>query len=374
MGSPVRFDSDEIAPESVDMDAQALERVVALVQEHNGRAPAHLHVLRHGRTVLNRRFNCAAGSLFVVFSAGKPLTAMLVHLLAERGLLDLDRPVAEHWPEYGELHGKGAITVRHVLQHRAGVPVSGRSALAEALAMADWDRAVRDAQEARPQWEPGAAAGYHTLSFGFILGELVRRVTGDSVPVFLNRELLAPLGMRETFLGLPAQHWRRRVPLHADGWADVPRRYAFNRRSVRTGVIPAANVSSTATDLARFYQALLDGGELDGVRVLRPDTVAAARTPSNAFEGEVDLILDRPVRWSQGFQLGAAPYPPPRRQPMGTRSGRDSFGHNGSNTCNAWADPRRGLVFAYASSRLVPRQQGAVHQAAVSDAVLDACR
>lgn len=355
------------------MDAFALDRALELVTARDG-AVAQLYVLRHGRTILNRSVNCAPDALFLTFSAGKPLVTMLVHLLAERGALSLDDPVATYWPEYARWHGKETITIRHVLQHRAGVPTAARGLLGDALAMGSWERSVRNAQRARPRWESGAVPGYHTLTYGFILGELVRRVTGNSVLEFMNRELLDPLGMRDCFLGLPPRQWSRRVPVRAARAADLPRSLTFNSRPVRTGVIPAANVSTTATDLARFYQALLNGGELDGTRVLQPDTIAEARRPSNHDEGELDRVLNRPVRWSQGFQLGGAQYPPGRRQPMGTRSSRRAFGHNGSNVCNAWADPDRDLVFVYLTNRLVPRVEGARHQAEVSDAVLAACR
>ena len=114
--------------------------------------------------------------------------------------------------------------------------------------------------------------------------------------------------------------------------------------------MPAATVSTTAQDLTRFYQMLLRGGEVDGVRVLRPETVAQATAPS--ANGETDRLLRLPVRWSQGFQLGG-PAPDPRRpRPMGAASSPDAFGHNGSNCCLAWADPSRALVFAYLTNRL----------------------
>lgn len=361
----------EYAPESVDMDPASLGRALDLVASR--RAVARLCVVRHGRIVLNRSFGCESDALFLVFSAGKPLVTMLAHLLAERGELDLDDPVAKHWPEYGR-HGKGAITVRHVLQHRAGVPTARRSLLGDALAMTDWERSVRNARRARPRWDAGGAPGYHVLTYGFILGELIRRITGVEVPEFLRRELLDPLGMHDTFLGLPSGQWARRVPVRATNTTALPRSLAFNSRAVRTGVIPAANVSTTATDLARFYRAMLNGGELDGIKVLRPETIAAARRPSS--DGERDRVLDRPVRWSQGFQLGGADYRAdsvPRNQPLGNTSSRNAFGHNGSNVCNAWADPDRDLVFVYLTNLLSPRVTSAHHQSQVSDAVLAAC-
>jgi CubicO group peptidase (beta-lactamase class C family) len=249
---------------------------------------AQVCAIKDGEVILDQSSGCGPGSLFLIFSAGKPFVAMLVHLLAERGLLGLDDPVARYWPEFG-CSGKEAITIRQVLQHRSGLP--------------------------------------------------------------------PPL-------------WPRRVPVRADGPDGRIRQLMFNNRAVRQAVIPAATISSTARDLARFYQMLLRGGELDGVRVLAPATIEQARQPSSDGEtgsdGETDRLLKRPIRWSQGFQLGGS-------GPMGGHSSREAFGHNGSNCCIGWADPGRQLVLAYVTSLLTAGLDGSPHQGKVSDAILGAC-
>jgi CubicO group peptidase (beta-lactamase class C family) len=148
-------------------------------------------------------------------------------------------------------------------------------------------------------------------------------------------------------------------------------RVGLNRRAARRAVVPAAGISTTARDLARFYQALLQGGELDGVRVVNSATIEQATLPSS--EGETDRLLNLPIRWSQGFQLGG-PGPDARRPPMGRLSSPSTFGHNGSNCCIAWADPTRRLVFAYLTALLPPRHEGADHISSVSDAINAACR
>jgi CubicO group peptidase (beta-lactamase class C family) len=137
-------------------------------------------------------------------------------------------------------------------------------------------------------------------------------------------------------------------------------------------VIPAAGVSTTARDLARFYQALLDGGRRNGAPVLDPRPILEARRPT-VRDGEVDRTVKLPIRWAQGFQLGGPSGDPGRARPMGRASSPRAFGHNGSNTCLAWADPTRGLVFAYLTDRLSAGSQGARHFSDVSDAVLAAC-
>ncbi|MFC4086567.1 serine hydrolase domain-containing protein [Amycolatopsis samaneae] len=327
---------------------------------------AQLCVLHKGEVVLDRSVGCAADTPFLLFSAGKPFVAMLVHLLAERGLLALDDPMARYWPEFGQ-RGKDAVTIRQVLRHRSGVPFA-RSVHGDALVATNWRRSVRSLERARPAWRPGEVPAYHVLSYGFLLGELVRRVTGTEVGEFMRAELLDPLGLADTYLGTPPSLWAQHIPVASRGFDGRLRGLVFNRRSVREAVIPAATMSSTARDLARFYQLLLSGGELGGVRVFAPATVAEARRPS--AEGEVDRVLRLPIRWSQAFQLGGAGSA--RAHPMGRRSGWNTFGHNGSHCCLGWADPERQLVLAYLTNRLPSSGEGSRHLAEVSDAVLAA--
>jgi CubicO group peptidase (beta-lactamase class C family) len=357
----------ECSPSQVGVDAAGLARALELVDARG--ATAQLCVLRDGQVVLDRAIGCRPDSLFWIYSTSKPFVALLVHLLAQRGELSLDDHVAAHWPQFGQ-HGKDTITIRQVLQHRSGIPVA-RSVLGDALAMTDWDRAIRHIELARPSYPPGEVPAYHIISYGFILGELVRRVSGVPVRDFLKTELLDPLGLRDIHLGLPDQLWSRHVPVRSQGLAGRIRQAYFNRRATRRAVIPAAGVSANARDLARFYQALLGGGELDGVRILEPATIEQARRPSS--DGQLDRFLNLPMRWSQGFQLGNPSQDPTVSRPMGRLGSRETFGHNGSNCCLAWADPGRRLVFVYLTDLLAPGHEGARHQSKVSDAIIAAC-
>ena len=345
-----------------------LEKAINLVRERG--SPAQLFVLARGRVVADVSFGCRADSLFFLFSASKPLVALLVHLLAESGELILDDPVAAYWPEFGR-RGKHAITVRQVLQHRSGLPVA-RSMARDALAMTDWTASVRALEEAAPSFPPGAVPAYHVISYGFILGELVQRVTGRPVRDVLRAELLDPLGLHDTYLGLPAEQWSRSVPVSGRGPAELATQAVINRRATRQAVIPAASVSATARDLARLYQALLNGGEIDGARVLSAETIRQATMPSS--DGETDRYLKLPVRWSEGFQLGGERKASVRLGggpgPMGALASRTAFGHNGSYVCLGWADPERQIAVGYLTARLVSRPAGARHMAAVSDAIL----
>jgi len=319
-----------------------LESVSRIVSERG--AAAQLCVIRDGRIVLDRAWGVDREAPFLLFSAGKPLTSMLVHGMAGQGAFALDDPIARFWPEFGA-NGKDGITIRHVLRHRSGLPYA-KSVSRDALLATDWDRSVRALARARPHTPPGEVPAYHIISHGFLLGEVVRRVTGAPLTEVFREQLFEPAGMRRMRLG------GARVPLR--GGPMVPRTL-FNRRAVRDAVIPAATVSGTARDLALFYQWLLDEGSW-----------RVATTPTS--EGEFDRVSRMAIRWSEGFQLGGLS----GERYIGSRSDSLAFGHNGSNACMGWADPGRRLVVAYLTNRLGGGPARSPHQCAVSDAILAA--
>lgn len=341
--------------------------VDALIRARRG--AAQLCVIQRGQVVLDRAYGCRDDSLFWLFSASKPLVALAVHLLAERGQLSLDEPVASYWPEFGQ-RGKQAITIRHVLQHRGGLPVA-RSMAADALSMADWEASIRAIETAKPSLPPGEGPAYHILTFGFILGELVQRLSGVPLAEFVQTSFLGRLRLDDSFLGLPDEQWHRHVPVRGRDPGRWISQLVINRPVTRRAVIPAAGLSATARDVARLYQALLGGGSIDGVRVISPETLAVATTPSS--DGELDRFLKLPVRWAAGFQLGGERGVLGGSGAMGGLASKQTFGHNGSYACLAWADPQRELVMAYLTNLLVTRAAGTRHMAAVSDAVHRIC-
>ncbi|MDR2454085.1 MAG: beta-lactamase family protein [Bifidobacteriaceae bacterium] len=319
----------------------AWDRVVALAE---GRGGAYsLLALRDGEVVAEHSKNCGPDSLFYCYSVTKPITAMAVHLLAERGQLHLDDSIAAHWPEYAR-HGKAGITIRQVLTHRAGVPAAlGHPGLDMAV-IANWDVSVRAAARARPRWPPGQVVAYHVVTFGFILGELVRRVSGQPISQFVDQELFQPLAM-DAYLALPAGQLGRAVPLRPKG-GNLASPLYLNRPAARQAVAPAASLHTTARSLAAFYQMLLNAGAAkSGRRLFAPETVAAALAVSS--DGEMDRTLRQPQRYSQGFQLGGLPGV---ARGMGSTAPPSAFGHNGSGVCSAWAEPARGLIFVYLSN------------------------
>jgi CubicO group peptidase (beta-lactamase class C family) len=355
------------------VNQDALHRIAKLVSDRPG--SAQLHVLHHGTQLLDLSVRCEPDTPFLLWSTGKPFTAMAVHLLAERGLLDLDAPIAAHWPEYGRA-GKETATPRHALTHATGAPLSTWHVVGDAWIMHDWDRSVRAAAAAPAKTKPGESSAYHILSQGFILGELLQRVTGTSLAEYLSTEILGPAGLQHTSLGLPPSRWDARAELKL---ATAPRTpfpdrlkvARFAKKTVRTAPIPAATVHSTARDVARFFQLLLEGGSIDGVTVFKPETVKSALAPARTETTGIrrDPIIGHAVRWAHGFQLGWGSRPVQTAKSFGATAGEQVFGHNGSNYCNAWADPERGLVFAYLTNYMAPRGPALAWQSELSDLV-----
>lgn len=339
---------DEVDPTAAGIQPAALQAAVAEAERRGGRW--QLVVWKDGRLVIDRASDAGGPDLFWTWSVSKPAVALLVWQLAEAGVIEVDDPVVRWWPEFGA-HGKDQVTVRHLLQHRSGVPTGPGGQLGDVLAMADWQWSTRRLAASRPRWAPGERAAYHYLSYGFMLGEVARRATGRQLPELMRERIFEPLDLRDTYLGLPACQLDRAVPIQVDLPAGRVVERVLNSPRVRQAVIPAGGVSASAADVARFYRAMLAGGQLDGVRITSPEVVAQMRAPSTV-DGQPDGLLQYPVRFGQGFQLGGPAVGWPAVEPFGHLSSRYSFGHNGSNVCVGWADPPHALVVVYLGSRI----------------------
>jgi CubicO group peptidase (beta-lactamase class C family) len=296
------------------------------------------------------------GSLFNLFSASKAITAMVIHLLAERGAVHLDDAVCEYIPEFAR-HGKEWITIRHLLTHRAGIPsIPAQNTSVDLLA--DWDAIVRVLCDVKPTWKPGRRLAYHALTGGYVLGEVVRRVTGRDVRRFLREEILAPLGIRHLDYGVPPHEAGDVVRNVVTGFPVPPPMSWLLERSLGAGldraveisndprfltaIIPAGNNIGTADEACRFYQLLLDEGELGGVRIFAPRTVRRAVAEQSFLE--FDLTLGLPVRYGMGFMLGGDLI-----SIYGAHSPR-AFGHVGFTNVVTYADPDRELAVALLTS------------------------
>lgn len=291
-------------------------------------------------------------TLVNVFSVGKPMAALCLLMLVECGHVDLDAPVADYWREFAAAN-KGEVTVRMLLGHRAGLPAVRRSL--SRLCMYDWRQMTSALAAEEPWWEPGRKHGYHVNTFGFLIGELVRRVSGETIGAFFHRAIAVPLGADFHF-GIGAEQDRRVAeflfpdvaPNFVDAKTTSMVRHAYfnppglsglgtvNTRAWRAAEMPSTNGHATARAVARIYSALAAGGAVDGIRVLRTDTVELATREVSCGRDEV---LDRPSRFGLGFQLTQ-----PER-PLGPN--QKSFGHFGAGGSLGFADPDQALAFAY---------------------------
>ena len=373
------------APDSVGMDPQALQEVERLFHEQLSRRlhpGAALAVYRHGRLVLDLYGGLAdresgkpveRGTMFVLYSSTKPLAAVCLHILWQRGRLRWDDPVAAHWPEFAK-NGKEGVTIRHVLTHQAGFPETPWPLTWNKWR--DWDFVVQTMENIVPEYAPGEVMAYHPRNFGWVIGELVRRIDGRPFNRFLQEEVTAPLGMNDAYVGLPSELEPRVSRVHAMEDCDRPVSIpAYNEPEVHQAVHPAGGGITTARDLARFYAMLAGGGALDGSRLLEPETVAEV----TALQVEdMDLSLGQRKARSLGLVIDdpRMGVPDPENSPNGIASASEcpSFGHGGQATSVGWADPCLGLAVAYITNGARSEDTNVPRLAAISKAVREACR
>ena len=302
------------------------------------------------------------------FSTTKGVMATMVHALVDRGLLDYDDPVAKYWPEFAQ-GGKGSITVRQILSHQAGLyPI--RSLIDHADRMLDWDYMTNVLAAATPTCEPGKP-GYHGITYGWLVGELIRRVTKTSLKEAMQTLLIEPLALDGVFLGAPDEARGRLAALikptfkpptiwtRVAGWALLvvckvlgldptvakeallPRgcRETFFSEGMLGAEVPAMNGVFTARSLARMYAMLAGGGVLEGKRFISEATLHRA---TQVQSRRLDAVVGFPMRWRLGYHL------------VGTSRGilPHAFGHFGYGGSGAWADPDRNLSLAMTLNRV----------------------
>ncbi|ETK37740.1 EstA family serine hydrolase [Microbispora sp. ATCC PTA-5024] len=355
-----------------DVQRQVQDAVDQLVESGAERG-LQVAVYRHGDLVADAVAGVAdaetgrpvtAGTPFHVTSTGKGVTSAVVHVLVKQGVLGYDTRIADLWPEFAA-HGKERATVRDALTHAVGVPGLPVETTPEDLT--DWDGMCAVIADAAPWWEPGTRTGYHPQSYGFIVGEIVRRATGRPISRVLREEVAGPLGVAdEMFFGVPESELGRvarmeepeggmeftpemmaamaeQVPFFrvVNGWtaappAAMPTAAYCNRRDVLTADIPAGGVMS-ARALARMYAALM--GETGGVRLISPERLREVTAP--AISG-VDEITGAPVTRGLGYDIG---FPGPLDGPA-------LFGMAGSGGTAAYADHASGIAIAVAKNRV----------------------
>jgi CubicO group peptidase (beta-lactamase class C family) len=312
-------------------------------------------------------------TIVLVFSTTKGITAMCANRLMQDGLLDADAPVVEYWPEFGK-NGKDDIPVSYLLSHQAGLAwVDGELTAEEALS---WEPVIEALENQHPGWEPGAQHGYHATTYGWLVGEIIRRVTGKSVGTYFREIAGDPLEL-DFWIGLPEEHEPRvaslismlppsvsveslRNPgddpvaqliasflgpdtalgrsLFAPGGA-LSDQEIWNSRAMRAAEVPSANGVGDARSIARAYASCI--GEVDGFRLLEPEQVKRAAVQQT--EGPNTVLLDLDVQFGLGFMV---------RSSLLGFGGSNGFGHFGAGGSVGWADPDAELAFAYVMNRM----------------------
>ncbi len=362
---------DEEAPESAGLSQSNIDKITADLEGlyRSGAHPAMSFALRkRGKLVIHRAIGHARGNAPVdssdarkllitpetpvcLFSASKAVTAILAHKLAEEGGIELDAPVARYWPAFGR-KGKALITVRDILSHRAGIP---------GLVLEKHDRAVEKLNDwdwicdhiANSRVGRLRMVAYHAITGGFVIGEIIQRVTGKPMTAYHDEKLRQPLGMKHFTFGLPAQH---RGAVAENAAAGMPVMFpiapmleralivpfqevvaASNTDAFMDAVIPAGNIYATAEETGRFFQMLLDGGVYQGRVLLKSETIARAVKPVGYPIPDATLLI--PMHYSEGMMVGG---PMSLYGPFTT----GAYGHLGFMNILGWADPRRDISCA----------------------------
>jgi CubicO group peptidase (beta-lactamase class C family) len=298
-------------------------------------------------------------TVFTSWSTTKGFAATCLHILADRGRVQYDAPVARYWPDFAA-HGKEGITLRHVLTHTAGLPHMPEGVTPEM--MCDWGAMCAAIANHTPLWTPGTQTGYHAWTFGWLVGEIVRRADGRSIARFAREELCDPLDIPDFYLGITDTVGRRVAPLRREPPApgavqpnelnlramppQVTSAEVVNRPDIRRACIPGGGGIMSARAIARHYAMLAGYGELEGVRILSPERIDTMRALQTDAE---DQVLGRRVRKGLGYFLGGDPE-------MGGvlamgRSGGE-FGHPGLGGSLGYADPARKLALGLTKNYL----------------------
>lgn len=387
----------EYPAEELGMKQREVARIWSAV-EHLYRAGVHpalsLVLRRRGRIVLKRTIGCLRGNApgdegpqiplepdapLCLFSASKAITALLVHKLVEDRRLRLEDRVALYIPEFAA-HGKERVTVRQLLAHRAGIPrIPVRDP--DPRLLFDWDTIVRMLSAAKPDRLTFERQAYHALSSGFIIGELVRRVSGRELPDLLREWIARPLGCRYLTYGLapelrhlappnvatgPRTFWpvttyaRRIMGVSFERATEVSNHDAF-----LSSVIPAGNIYASADEAGRVFQMLLDRGRWNGRTVFHPHSVREAVRPVGKIQ--IDGMLGVPLRFSAGFMLGENPFG------LYGPYCHEAFGHLGFVSVLCWADPQRDISVALLNTGKSVAPSGVLRLVRVLGAISRAC-
>jgi len=298
-------------------------------------------------------------TMFMLSSTTKGITSTCMHVCVEKHKLDYNMPIVKVWPEFGA-NGKGNATLRHALSHQTGVPQTPVGYTPDWLA--DWDRMCRGIAALKPMYPVGQRTAYHSLNFGYINGEILRRVDGRPIGRFLQEEICKPLGINGLHLGVPDSELHRVAvltdapPAPADYDARMVGEPAgslvaqvFNRRDVQKAAVPGSGGIMSARGLARHYAMLANWGELEGVRIM-PESRIRAGIELQSFEW--DEVYWVRVRRSLGYRRGSD---------TGPLASPEAFGHVGGGGSFGYADPPKRLALGFAKNYFTYATGGAVN-------------
>lgn len=357
IGGLTTLPMERVEPETAGLDPERIERLCALVQQHvdQGRyLGAQVAMARDGRLALFRSFGLArrqpdpvpAGdeTMWLLFSQTKPIVAATVWALVERGLLRFADQIADRLPGF-ERHGKGEITLWQVMTHQGGFP----SAAVPEAAWTDHELLRRSVCDFTLEWTPGERVQYHSSSGHWVLATLIEAVTGRDYRDIVRELILDRLGLRNLYVGVPAEHHHRLAHIHEieDG-VHVPGAER-NRPAYWEAGVPSGGGYAGAADLAAFYQMLCHHGELNGVQVLSPRMVQFVTR--NRTEERVDHAMQMPMHRALGVHVRGES---PTIRGLGTIAAPATFGHGGAGTSYSWADPETGVSFTYLTNTTMP--------------------
>ncbi len=376
LSAVISFDpAQETAPSKVGLTQDGVDAIWNKVTDlyRTGIHPAISFCLRrHGKVVLKRSIGHSRGNgpsdsplaekivaipdtPYCTYSASKAVTAMLIHLLVERHKIRLADHVSEYIPEFG-VHGKDKISIHDALTHCAGFPAMPNEVDWDTLL--NFDACLRLVCNSKPKYPAGKRIAYHTLTSGFVLGEIIRRVAGKNIREFLRETIQEPLGFKyfnfgvkdecipdvasNYVTGLPIPRFLSSLTKQASGLHWHPYVDITNDPDFLRAIIPSGNLIATADEMSQFYQMLLNGGELDGKRIFKSETV------QQAIRSASETLLDRttflPMRYSEGFMLGNKSFS------LYLPFYEEAFGHWGFVGIFCWADPTRDMVVSLMNS------------------------
>lgn len=375
--------SREVEPETAGMSREGVKYLAHVFEDQLKRKHWHpaaqLVVLRHGRVILDRALGVGRhgkpvdrDTPFYCFSVSKPFTGMCVHKLIEAGKIEMDAPIAQYWPEWG-CKGKETATIRHAFLHQAGIPAP--HLYRQVLSWANWPRLMRIIAGYQAEFQPGTKTAYHMLNYGFILGEVVRRVAGQTIDIYFKESFADPLGLAHTRLRSDDRMLRQSPRLYSLCKENRNAAFLFNLPVIRKALIPAASLTSSARGLAVFFQMLLNGGEYHNQQLVKKITIQnAIRSGYLGYDEELRINM----HYGYGFLLGneALIVPDPVtgrvRRAYGSRSSLRTFGGLGLGSSMVWADGDAGLVVAFTCNGLHHNEITGERWEEISDAVWEA--